>query len=42
MTAFTDPAEYARWLATQTPPLTDEQIEAAARITAMDVAEAAA
>lgn len=35
------PAEYGAYLADQEPPLTDEQIEAAARILATVVAEAA-
>ncbi len=30
------PADYGRQLAEQRPPLTDEQVEAAARILAMD------
>jgi hypothetical protein len=42
MAAFTDPAEYGRWLAEQAPPITDEQAEAAARILAAAEAEVAA
>jgi hypothetical protein len=39
---FTDPTEYGHWLASQEPPITDEQAEAAARILAAGEASEAA